>query len=199
MFENDEKKNVVVDFKVDVTFNDRTFHKKQLFKNEIRIITTSFKIRGLNTHKHKSHEYVICNIYLKNIKNDKSITFVLRRKIYLVNNFKINMFINNNIINAKNLIINSVKKETFIFNINVIIFVKVKSIKSFIRRFVYIRKTIVISSMSEIIVFIHHTSLSKIKNFLFESIDDVNFTLYVYLMNIFITAMIVRNNHRQLI
>ena len=41
------------------------------------------------------------------------------------------MFINNNIINTKNLIINSIKKK-FIFNIDVTIFVKIKSTKNFV-------------------------------------------------------------------
>ena len=67
------------------------------------------KIRDLNIHRHKSAKYVICDIHLKK-KNDKSITSIFRREIYLINNFKTNMLINNNVIKFENVIINLIKK-----------------------------------------------------------------------------------------
>ena len=133
--------------------------------------------------------------YIK--KNDKLITSIFRRKIHLINNFKTNMLINNDVIEFENIIINSIKKQTFIINIDVIILIKIKSSKNNIQRFVHIRKIIVISFYIEIVVFINDINLSKIKKFLFKSIDDVNFILYVHLINAFIFVIIIRNDHVQ--
>ena len=128
-------------------------------------------------------------------KNDKSITSIFRRKVYLINNFKANMLINNNVIEFENIMINSIKKQTFITSINVIISIKVKLSKNNIQRFVHIRKIIIILFYIEVAVFINDINLSKIKNFLFESIDDVNFILYAHLINTFIFVVIIRNDH----
>ena len=133
-------------------------------------------------------------------KNDKSITSMFRRKIHLINNFKTNMFINNDIIDSKSIIINSIKKQTFINSIDVIISIEIKSSKNNIQRSIHIRKTIVISSHIEIIVFINDINLLKNKDFLFESIDDVNnFIFYVHLIDAFTFVVVVRNDCNQFI
>ena len=147
----------------------------------------------MNTHRHENLKYVICDIHLK--KNDKLITSILRRKIYLMNNFKTNMLINNNIIKSKNIIINLIKKQTFIINIDVTILIKIKLLKNDIQRSIYIRKIIVVLFYIKIIVFINDINLSKNKNFLFEFIENVNFTFYVHLIDAFIFVVIIRNDH----
>ena len=96
-------------------------------------------------------------------KNDKSITLILRREIHLINNFKTNMLINNDVIEFESIMINLIKKQAFIINIDVIISIKVKLLKNNIQRLVHIRKIIVISFYIEIVVFINDTNLSKIK------------------------------------
>ena len=139
--------------------------------------------------------YAIYIIHFK--KNDKSITLMFRREIYLINNFKTNMFINNDIINSKNIIINSIKKQTFINNINVIILIKVKLSKNNIQRLIHIRKIIVVLFYIEMIVFINNINLSKNKFFLFEFVENVNFTFYVHLIDTFIFVVVIRNDYVQ--
>ena len=153
------------------------------------------KIRDLNIHRHESSKYVICDIHLK--KNDKSITSIFRREIYLMNNFKTNMLINNNIIESKNIIINSIKKQTFIINIDVTISIKIKLSKNNIQRSIHIRKIIIVLFYIEIIVFINDINLSKNKDFLFEFVENVNFNFYVHLINTFIFVVVIRNDHVQ--
>ena len=130
-------------------------------------------------------------------KNDKSITLIFRREIHLINNFKINMLINNDVIESKKIIINSIKKQTFIINIDVIISIKVKSSKNNIQRSIHIRKTIIVLFHIEMMMFINDINLFESKSFLFESIDDVNFTLYVHLIDAFIFVVVVRNDYNQ--
>ena len=180
-----------------MTFSNRDFYKKQNFNDIIRIITTFLKIRDLNIHRHENAKYVICDIHLKEEKNDKLITSILRREVHLINNFKANMLINNNIIEFQSIMINSIKKQTFITNTDAIISIKIKPSKNNIQRLVHIRKIIVISFHIEVAVFINDINLSKIRNFLFESTDDVNFTLYAHLINAFISVVIIRNDHAQ--
>ena len=191
--------NVCIDIDVDVTFENRSFYKQQILDDEIRIMITSLKIRELNTQQHESFEYVICDIHIKNTKNDKSITFVFRHEMHLIDNFKINMFIDNDVIDAKKIIINSIKREAFITNIDVIVSIKVKSSKASIQRFVHIRKIIVISSLTKMIVFIHHSFLSTNRNFLFELVDDINLTLFAHMIDTFIFAVMIRNDEHQTI
>ena len=191
--------NVCIDIDVDVTFENRNFYKQQIFDDEIRIMITSLKIRELNIQQHESFEYAICDIHIRNMKNDKSITFVLRRKIHLIDNFKINMFIDNDVIDVEKIIINSVKRKIFIINIDVIVSIKVKSSKTSIQRLVHIRKTTVISSLTKMIVFIHYSFLSTNKDFLFEFVDDINLTLFAYIIDTFIFAVMIRNDESQTI
>ena len=99
----------------------------------------------------------------------------------------------------KKIIINSIKREIFIINIDVIVLIKMKSSKVSIQRFVHIRKTFVISSLTKMIVFIHHSFLSTNKNFLFKFVDDINLTLFVHIIDTFIFVVIIRNDEHQII
>ena len=109
------------------------------------------------------------------------------------------MLINNDVIEFENIMINLIKKQTFIINIDVTISIKIKLSKNNTQRFVHIRKIIIVSFYIEIAVFINDINLLKINFFLFELIDDVNFILYIHLINAFIFVVIIRNNHNQFI
>ena len=90
------------------------------------------KIRDLNIQKHENYKYVICDIHMKDIKNNKSITSILRREIHLINNFKTNMLINNNVIDVENIVVDSIKKKFFIINIDAVVSIKIKLLKTLI-------------------------------------------------------------------
>ena len=69
-------------------------------------------------------------MYFIDEKNDKSTKIMIRRKVYLINNFKINMLINNDVIDSKRWNINLNKKETLIESCEIIITIDIQ------RRFV---------------------------------------------------------------
>ena len=127
------------------------------------------------------------------------IIFVIRRKIHLIKNLKINMLFNNNILKLKNIVIDIVKKLIFINNIKVIIALKIRSIKNVVQRSIHLRKTIIISFYVEITVSVNYLNLSKFKNFLFKSNNNLNIFIYAYLINVFISIVIVRNNKNVLV
>ena len=192
-------KNVCMNTDVDVTLVDRVFFKQQVSKEVIRIMITSLKMRDLNTNRHESWKYVICDIHLKNMKDDKSTVSMLRREIHLIDNFKANMLIDNDVLDSKNVVINSIKRQAFIISTKTIIFVNIRSFKTSIQRSIHIRKITVISSQSEVAISIHHAFFSASKDFLFESIDDINLTLYAHLVNASTSTILIRNDRNQTI
>ena len=201
LFSTIKSRNICMNIDANVIFVDRVFYKEQISKNTIRTMIISLKIRELDTNRHENWKYVICDIHFADTKakNDKSVTFVLRRKIHLMNNFKINMLIDNDVFDFENIIINSIKKQTHIINIDVIISLNIRSSKISIQRFVHIRKITVISLQFEMTVVIHHTTLFANRDFLFEFANDINFTLYVHLVDVFTFAVFVRNDRDQTI
>ena len=56
------------------------------------------------------------------------------------------------------------------------------------------RKTIIVSFYTKIIVLINHFSFSITKNFFFESNNNLNIVMYVHIIDVFIFVVIVRNN-----
>ena len=127
-------------------------------------------------------------------KNDQKITSLFKREIHFVDNLKINMFLNNDIIEFENFAIDMIKKHAIIDNIDIIISLKIRFFKLTIQRFVHFKKIIVISLHVEMIVVVHHTELSITKKFLFESNDNFNFILYTHFVDAFIKSIIVRND-----
>ena len=117
----------------------------------------------------------------------------------MIENLKINMFLNNDILKPKSIAINIAKKSIFIDSIKIIIALKTRSIKNVVQRSIHLRKTIIIPFYVKITISVNHLNLSKFKNFLFESNNDLNIFIYAHLMNIFILIVIVRNDKSVLV
>ena len=177
-----------------MSFVNKNFFKTQISNIFIRTMTSSFKIRDLNTNRHENWKYVICDIYLSNIKNDKNVALIIRREIHLIENLKINILLDNNIIKTKKFFIDIIKRQISIFNIDVIISLKIKFLKQIIQRSIHIKKTIIVSSYNEITISINYVNLLNTRNFLFELNNNINLSIYVYLINASITLIIIRND-----
>ena len=122
---------------------------------------------------------------------------VFRREIHLVDNLKTNMLIDNDIIDFEDFDINMTKRETIIESIDVIISLKVRSLKSAIHKSVHLKKTIVVSSHVAIVISVHHVDLSITRDFLFESNDELNLIMYVHLVDSDIRCVMMRNDKDQ--
>ena len=101
-------------------------------------MATPFKVRDLGTNRYKTSNYIIYNIYLLGIKDGKAVTSRLRRKLYFIENLKINILIGNNILAPKGFIADLYKKEAFITSTSATIVLNIKSIRP-IQRIVYLR------------------------------------------------------------
>ena len=92
----------------------------------------------------------------------------LRRKLYIVDNLRVKMLIKNNIIEFKEIIINIVNKKARINNYSITINIIARSRDEFIRRKIYIKVSIFVSSHSEIMLLIKEINLFNDRDFLFK-------------------------------
>ena len=122
-----KKSDVCFDTNVNVTLINAIFFHRQNFDVSIRQMITFFTMRDLNISQHQNSNYVIVLMYFVDVKDDNSIKIFIRREIHLVNNLKINMFIDNDVIVSENVVLDLVKKQTFIDNCDVIIVFDVRS------------------------------------------------------------------------
>ena len=152
------------------------------------------KIRDLNTNRHQIWKYAICDIHLSDIKNEKKITFLFSREIHLINELKINMLLNNDIIDSKQIVFDVTKKFVYIDSIDVFITLNIRSSKIVVQRLIHLLKIIVVSSHAELTISIHNVNLSTNRNFLFESNDDIELNMYAHLIDVIITIILIRND-----
>ena len=75
-------------------------------------IFSLFKIREIEFFRHEILKYLITFYYFLNVDDKENEVFVyIYRKIYIVNNLRIKMLIENNIIDFEKIIINVIKKK----------------------------------------------------------------------------------------
>ena len=106
------------------------------------------------------------------------------------------MFINNDIIVFKNILIDFKKQKVIVRNCNVTIFFEIRlRIVRVQIRFVHVKKKFVLSSRTQLIVVINdlNNNLTFNRDFLFES-NDIEFILYAHLIDFFIKTIFVINN-----
>ena len=193
-------KNVYFDFEIDVFLIDREFYKSQVSNTFVRIMIISLKIRDFETKMHETSKYVITNIHLLDTKNDKKITSIIRREIHLIDDLKINMFFENDIMKSERIVINITKKIVVVNNIDVTIFLKTRFVKNVIQKSMHLRKIVVVFSRFEMKIAVHNACLSKSKNFLFELDNDiVELIMYVHIVDVFTFSILIRNDKNFLI
>ena len=92
----------------------------------------------------------------------------LYRELYIIDNLRIKILIKNNIIKFKEIVINIINKKVRINNYSITINIIARSRDEFIRRKIYIKVSIFVSSHSEIMLLIKKINLSNNRNFLFK-------------------------------
>lgn len=83
-------------------------------------MTFSLRVREVNFIKHEIEEYIIVSMYLSRIneQSNKVLTLIIK-KLHLVDDFKVKMFIENDILESKVIVINVIKRFVYINNCNV--------------------------------------------------------------------------------
>ncbi len=158
-------------------------------------MTSFMNVRELEIDKHETFEYIIATIYFTRIfiADKKPVREVIRREIHLIDNLKINMLIENDILRLESIFIDDVNSKATIFSCNMMISIKIRTLfKEMINKSLHARFITIISSHSMMIILIH-SSLSAYRNFLFES-THLNVSLFAHIIDSFITVIMTKND-----
>ena len=132
-------------------------------------MTSSLKIHEIDFIKYKTIEYIITNLYFSKMNSQKNKVLVyFRKKIHIVDNFRIKLLINNDIINFENIIVDVINKNAFIKSYKIKIEISARSRDEFIKKKIHIKSITLISPHNNVIFLIKFINLSKNRDFLFE-------------------------------
>ena len=92
--------------KCSVIICNKQFILSKISDAKIHIISISLLIRRVDNKITKSIEYVVVSVYFKNKYNDKSTIVEVNIKIHLIDDLKIRLFIDVNIIDSENITLN---------------------------------------------------------------------------------------------
>jgi hypothetical protein len=186
---------ICLDTDCNVTLTNRNFIKMYEAHYFIRRMTTSLNVRELKINKHEIWEYIIAIMYfLEKINQDKLIREIIRREVHLMNDLKINMLINNDILRFEEIFIDEINVKVIIANCqHMIISIEIRTLtKKMINKVFHVRFITIISSYSMIIISIHRSNLSSNRNFLFE-LTDLIISMYAHTLNDFINDVMIKN------
>ena len=161
-------------------------------------MTPSITVRNLSINKYSTDKYVIVSMFFfeKN-KNDIVVKTKIIRKIYLINNFKANMLIENDVLKFEKFNIITLTFSIYIDNCKITISIFIKHRFTFQTASVHLTKTYVILLHIEINIFIHRITLSK-RDYLFE-FAKANFLIYFHIVNIAINTVLIRNGNNNFV
>ena len=118
----------------------------------------------------------------------------LRRKLHIVDNLRVKIFIKNNIIGPEGIVIDVANKKARINNCSITIDITARLRGDFIRRKIFVKSSVFVSPHSEIMLSIKEINLSNDRDFLFEPAQtNANLTIFAYLINHIITEVLIRN------
>lgn len=164
---------------------------------KIHKMATPLKVRGVGSSKHESSDYIHENIYFPSVKNDGTKVFsVIRRELHLVAGLRAKLLIGNDIIGPEEIIIDVSKRTARIGSCKTTVDITARQRRQagqFVRRGVYANAHTVIPSNSELLLRTGELNLPEDRDFLFEPIGDVHFTMYAHIVDSSMTGVLVRN------
>ena len=122
------------------------------FNDIIKQIVDSINIRDINNREHFNFDYVNLNIYLKNKFKKNNLLFILKKNVYMINNFRIKILININITYSKKIMTNLQIRKLIINNCDITTSITYTSINFKINRIVKSHYIVIIFAYSIIIV-----------------------------------------------
>ena len=164
------KKDVCLNIEYEVHFINKIWKKQQVSNIIIFKIMSLLKIRGVKFSKHETFEYIIQNLYFSKLDNkDHKMLIYIRRKLYIIDDLRVKMFIENNILELKYFIINVINKKIRISNYKIEIKISSRSRIEFVKRKIHVKQIIIMSSHFNVMLIIKVIALLIDRNFLFES------------------------------
>ena len=178
----------------DVTLADTKYFQDKSKDISIRTMIAFITVRDLETNKHSIDKYAICSMYFADTDNDdNAILTEIIRKIHLVNNLKANLLIENDILNPELIDIFTFTNSAFIKSckIKISITIRAKSILQI--RLIYALE-ISIPTRSKIVISIHKITVSE-RDYMFESKEVTNLSMYAHIIDDNIISILIRNEN----
>ena len=101
------KLNICVDFDNLIFMIDRLFLRNMLSNHFIQRIIIVILMREINDNVIKNDEFVIIKIVFESVNNkEHSIKNVIITKLHVIDDFNVNLLLNNNSLISKNMIVN---------------------------------------------------------------------------------------------
>ena len=136
-------------------------------------------------------------IEVKN-ENKKTVRACFRKEIHIVDDLKINMFIENDVMKSKDINVLSNKKIAYIKSCKIIVSVKIRSFEILIIKSVHLRKITLIFFHSKISMKINHLIVFNFRDFF--KFDEINLLIvYAHLVNAFTNEILFQNEFNRFI
>ncbi len=132
--------------------------------------------------------------FLEKFIEDKEIREVIRREVHLVNDLKVNMLIDNDILESKRFFIDDFNSRVIIVSCNdMIILIEIRIFsKNIINKVLHVRSITMISSHSIALIIIHSANLFTNRDFLFEFMN-IDVSLYAHIIDVITNAIMTKN------
>ena len=191
---NEKSFSACWDTEAEITLTDTKFFIQNFKDIRIRTMSRSITVRELNIQKHSSDKYVIASMYFSSVNDiDRFVQIMIIREIHLIDNLKINLLIENDILSSKLIDISTSTNSAYIESCEITVSIRLRSKFSSQVKFVHITKIIIVSSQTEIAVSVHIISVSD-RDYIFES-DQINFAIYAHIINADIKIILIKNNN----
>lgn len=207
---NETKDEICLDTECIMTLEDRNYLKLHLldYQSLVKLIRSFISIRDIDDVIHEFTKYFIITLYIERTLNNKSVLVSITREIHLMNNLKMNMLINIDILVSKRMILNMSHKILFIEScekIEIEINVKVRKNVN-IRRIVRVKDRTVISLNALIQLSVLMRQLNQLscnRDLIFESCYTHNLdqsdNLYAHVVDASLCFVQIRNATNRLI
>lgn len=197
-FKNDET-NVCLDTDCNATLCDKKFIFTKINDLRIQKMITLFQIREMDFIIYETDEFVMILIYfLEKNKNEQSTLACIIQKIYLIDNFKVNMLIDNDIIKFENFVIDISKRTAIIESCEIITNLFIKQRKLFVKTNILSNHRIIMTFDTQARISFDY-NISKERNFLFQFFIESSCMMFYHLINLYISEIIMRNNLLQFV
>ena len=170
------------------------------FNVVIKQIVDSIKIRNIDDRKYFSFDYVNLNIYLKNKLKKKTIYCLYKKNVYVINNFRVKILIDIDIMYSKKMTTNLQTRKLIIDDCDMTTFITCTFINFKINRIVKFHHFVIISTYTIITISFktQNFELFNEKNYSFQShVTSFNFEtkndIIIYIINVKTFVMHVRN------
>ena len=159
---------------------------------------TSIIVRELQINRHQTNKDALITMYFKSINEiDQIVQTVITKKVHFMKFFRINLLINNNILNFELIDISISSNSTYIKSCKITISIFIKTRFKFRKISIRMFKATIVFSKIECFVEIHNITLFD-QNYFFKS-STANFSIYTHVIDSNTKSILMRNEKNRLI